>query len=197
VDIWLTSRFWNKELLNQWLVIIDINGKRTAVVVPVYVSGSPSEKEIVRNKYLEANVSDEKIFMYQDKSYIILENQYPCQVLIDKNNDIFIKRIEIWASQKMVQDFFGLRSNGVTYACLVIHTMKLANDCQFNVIGWCIYQDELEMFVPFDGRYFGFEKFAESVDMNAIVPNSHFSVDLQEYVVYEDKKNGLYLSKVT
>jgi len=188
------SRVYNNEVLYQWIVFFDINEVETGFIYPAYVPEDPQKAKLVMKKHQDS--VNAEFFVYSDGDYLLWGGKYPCQVHIDDNENIFIKKVEIWASQKMVQDFLSLIIGDDVCANLVICTSQIGSSERYNCIGWSAYANEREMFVSLVNVIYGFELFAKLIETRTIEVGTTFGINLQRYAVAEDKENGLYLCKV-
>ena len=194
LNIFLTAKVWNNELLYQWMVIVSICGKEMTLILPVYVPENPRDAGLCLQKHQDA--VDEKLFVYSHGDYLIWNNKYPCQVHIDENGDVFIKKIELWASQKMVQGFLSLILEVDVYSTLIFTMSQIGQSEKYYDIGWFVCTNEKEIFMPLTSVIYTFEKCASLIERKDIDVGTTFVLNLQKYIVAEDQENGLYLCKI-
>ena len=85
------SRVYNNEVLYQWIVFFDINEVETGFIYPAYVPEDPQKAKLVMKKHQDS--VNAEFFVYSDGDYLLWDGKYPCQVHIDDNENIFIKKL--------------------------------------------------------------------------------------------------------
>jgi len=194
--IYLTGKVLNNKIFHQWFVVGRADNQGIAIFVPVCIPENEQEAKVYLNKHMQVAINKEiEAFVYSDEDYLTIADKYACQVHIDEDENIVIKRIKIWASQKMVQEFISLLFDCDASATLVINESQIG-DSKFNDIGWLIYANETEMFFPIDGVQYGFEQYARSLGTKELDIGSCFGLNQQKYIIAEDSENGQYIRKI-
>ena len=128
--------------------------------------------------------------------YLLIDDRYPCQLVSDDKGTLYIKRIEYFASQKMVQDFLSevLNCELVTAAMVIINFHSLC--CKdMHDIGWLISMDGVLSCVSLDRRFTNLGFFIiDGYDEISI--GSKFNLNGQDYIVAEDADIGQFIAKI-
>ena len=118
----------------------------------------------------------------------------PCQ-LISERETLYLKKIKLWASQKMVQDFI-LETTPYENVIAQMVAIKMHTTCCKNLqdIGWLLHLDDGIAVLPID--HIRENSFHVSIDkVSFLSAGACFGLNGQRYIIAEDSENGQFIAK--
>lgn len=199
-DIQLIGIAYNNEIMYEWLINIEIENEAKSLPLPLYLPKDPEKAAYiikVHSEIVQYIDLPEIAHIYKPDDYILIDHKYPCQIKLDKHNNLCIKRFEMFASQKIIQEYFMsvLGCELVTATMVVINMHSL---CYKNLhdIGWLINMDGIPSLTSLDRRYTNLGFFI--IDgFDELPKDTVFGLNSQKYIVTEDNENGQFIAKVS
>ena len=195
-DIFPIGIYLENEILYEWCTIAEKNNHHLLMRFPIYLP--ENQKKAVKQAEKHTRIqSFENVIARRlgADDYFLINYQYPCQLMCDEQKNLYIKRFEMFASQKITQGVMRKLLNNetitATMAIIEFHTLAAKG---LHDVGWMLNINGDLNFVTIDkvtpalGFYF-------MDNFNELKENDSFYLNRQKYVVCCDNENGLYLSK--
>ncbi len=198
LDISLIGLNYKDEILLEWQIWMENESHQTFVRLPVFI---PPDKNLAQqqlDKHSKVTMSsDFAAFRFSPGDYFLMHYKYPCQLISDKEGNLYIKRLNMFASQKIVQEFLStiLRCDLVTATMVVINFHTLF-DKGMHDIGWLVNFDGTPGIISIDRiqPQLGFI-FIDGYD--ELPEESIFELNSKKYIVRCDDENGIYIAKTS
>lgn len=189
-DIHFVCLYYQNTLLYEWWVNSSKDDKIFVTRLPFYVPNDPNKAKAYIELHTQAYEKGNGTIC-QNENYILV-NMQPCQVLIDEAGNIEIKKIVLWASQKMVQEYMSFIRDCTAAAQLVIaHTRTANNVCSFD-IGWLVICNEEQYFLSVSAHPL-FSLIGNVIKECEPLNQPYFGLSGHKYTVAEDEENGQFL----
>ena len=117
-DIYLVGLLFNKEILLEWHARVEIEKSFVIIRLPVYL---PPIEELaiaqVEKHNKAGTMKNLKEYPYSPNSYLLMGGIHPC-LFVEENGEFYIKKITMWGSQKLIQDFLSAVTGDLVTATL-------------------------------------------------------------------------------
>lgn len=196
IDVQLYGIVYENEVLHEWFIQTVVKNVHQTLRLPLYLPRD--EKQAARQIALHSQItslSDLPTVPYEPDDYLLVGYKYPCQLKLDAHNNLCLKRIEMFASQKMVQDFMmATMGCEIATAAMIIINMHTLCCKDLHDIGWLINMDGMPSITALDRRYANSGlTFIDGFDELPI--DAVFGINNQKYIVAEDPENGQFIAK--
>lgn len=195
LDVFLISIVYKKEVLLEWHVAAEINGESRMIFMPVWCPSNMEQAHLEITKHQEAFKDDRypKCPLIP-RDFILINNQYPCHIIQGEDEELYIKRIKIWASQTIVEQFAATVNQNDAVAVPVLITMHNSFYKNLYDIGWLIITDDRPQLLSIDAVHPSWG-LAVVDNYEPLPDNFSFSLNSVDYTIFEDEENGKFLAK--
>lgn len=199
LEIYLVGVLYQETILFEWFVSHKKNNSdQTATLhLPLYIPQDANQAAEIIQKHYRAFQNDETMIRtLKANDYLLIGEKYPCQLVCNEKGTLYIKRIELFASQKLVQDFFTSMTNAeLVTATMVITTFHIpGRSDKIQDIGWLLNIDGDSSFInlSWDTSFLSLCIIDECKEVNL---GDKFALSGQEYIISEDEDNGQFIAK--
>ena len=178
-----------------WLLQVKAQEQMLSIILPIFIPQNENEAAALLDKCY-SYLQKEPCFYCQNQSFLLIQGKYYGQLFFDEQGNSEIKIFTLWASQKIVQDYFSWALQETVGAMLVKLTFNSFNTQirHFDVAWMMLHGDEIE-FLSIDACC--------KIDIPMFNPEweelsigSFFKLNGQKYIIDEDAENGQFLAKV-
>lgn len=198
LDISLIGLTYTDEILLEWQIWMQNESQLNCLRLPAFIPSSPNLaiQQIAKHTNI-AKIKDFEAFRFNPGDYFLVHYKYPCQLISDEEGNLYIKRLNLFASQKIVQDFFHatLRCALVTATMVIINFHTLCQK-EMHDIGWAVNFDGNFALVPIDSIQTPLN-FVMIDGYDEIPEESIFELNSKKYIVRCDDENGIYIAKTS
>ena len=195
-DIRFVGLIYKKEILFEWNILIKSETTLTIIPIPFYIPAYSNEQEVLEKHTKAHHNPSTLVHNFSNNEYLLIDGKYPCQLIRDDAGVLHVKRIEYFASQKMIQDFLKSIYNFelVAAAMVVINFHTLCCKGLYD-IGWLISMDGTLSCLSLDRRFtnLGFYIIDGYEEVNI---GEKFNLNGQDYIVEENEDIGQFIAKI-
>lgn len=188
----------DKDAVHFWLVEVLIENQKLTIILPIFIPQNENEAAAMLDKCY-SYMQKEQCFYCQNQCFLLIAGKYYGQFFVDKQGNSEVKIFTLWASQKIVQEYFkwALYADADVGAALVKLTFSTfgTKDRCFDV-AWMISYDGDVMFLSIDACSLHIKIHMSDIEWQELETDTVFSLNGQKYKVSEDADNGQFLAKI-
>lgn len=191
-DIRFIGMLFQNTLLYEWWISLTKDNEPFLLRLPLYMPRDQKKAASYIKLHNEAYQNGE-FCVFEENTYILVNN-HPCHLLVDEQDNIEIKKIVLWPSQKMIQEYAELITKSPAAASLALIRLKHTNGDDLFDIGWMICCDEQETLISIDAGQLELYPGTWISDFEPF-PHPYFHLNGQKYSIAEDDENGQFIFK--
>ena len=199
-DIYLVGLLFNKEILLEWHARVEIEKSFMIVRLPVYL---PPIEELaiaqVEKHNKAGTMKNLKRYPYPPNSYLLMGGIHPC-LFVEENGEFYIKKITMWGSQKLIQDFLSAVTGDLVTATLTtidFYTPSTEPKPQRpQDVVWLTNFGGSIGILPILQKDAG-NTFIYMHNPEEISEGAEFTINHHKYLVGCDDDNGIFIAKIS
>lgn len=185
----------DKDAVHFWLIEVLIENQKLTVILPIFIPQNESEAAVMLDKCY-SYMQKEQCFCCQNQSFLLIAGKYYGQFFIDEHGNSEVKIFNLWASQKIVQDYFSWALQEAVGVMLVKLTFStFGTKDRYLDIGWMmLHGDEIEYLSIDAGCKIDIPMF--NIEWEELDIGTDFELNGQKYIIDEEADNGQFLAKI-
>lgn len=186
----------DKDAVHFWLVEVSIEDQKLTIILPIFIPQNEDEAAAMLDKCY-TYMQKEQCFYCQNQSFLLIAGKHYGQFFVDEHGNSEVKIFNLWASQKIVQEYFNWALHADVGAALVKLTFStFGSKDRYCDAAWMISHDGDVMFLSIDACSLHIKIHMTDIEWQELETGTVFSLNGQKYKVSEDADNGQFLAKV-